>query len=1075
VADNGEVDVRSISRRFLIAIWLTALAAGLQAQRFSFQRYGEAQGLTNLVITDLLQDKQGYIWAATFNGLFRYDGTSFQRFGEEEGIVTSGSIYLLETPEGDLWAVTASSLFHLEGKRFREFDLPIHLSLPQAVVWVDRSSHFLIATDHGLATISFHDGKLGSPVFDGSVQKAPVSAVYAASDGSFWYSIQAELCRDSEGSTFCYGVRQAVPRDHWTAIRMDRNGAVWARSEKRLFVLRKGEAHFADGGSTLPPADGAGVLSLDREGNLFVPTQRGLARMLNGQWKLVTMREGLTSGSTQVALEDQEGSLWIGHLGAGLERWRGYGSWEGWTDLEGLPNSSILAIEPTANGDLFLGTDRGLLRFRPGQGTVHSWLEADGLAGDHVYALAKDRSGNLWVGSAPGGLSFLDTRTGRVHRIYADNKQPDTSVSALAMDAEGSIWAGSQHGLIRFRSSLRGGFAQDIPPGTPMAGITDLEVDGAGRVWTASGGKLLMRSDGKWTEVGPAQGLTGAVLFAAASNDGSILALNAAAQVFRLTGRQGSWSAVRLPPLPAPGKLVPYFVGSDRRQAVWVGTDRGVFVLESGGSGWRWHNEDDGLVWNDTNIGAFQAGKGKDVWIGTSRGLAHYTPTNADHSSAPLRTLISAVQVNGQTLDPTGELTWRYPVTSVQLRMTALTFLNESRTRFLYRRRGIDKTWLSTDSHVIMYSDLQPGTYTFEVLAESTDGVIGVEPASVTLTVLPPWYLTRAFLVSSVAGILLLVIAGYRWRLRSFVRRQRQLETAVALRTGELEAERILERNQHRVLEMIASSSSLTLVFEEIQAMVRARNDNLGCSIHPGANPIEDPAPGFIRRYIRASSSESVGWIDFPDTKSGPEDSGPEDQDFERIIAIAIRLASVAIESASAQEKLSYQAHHDPLTGLFNRLHFQGSLSKAIAEAAKTGECLALLYIDLNRFKQINDRYGHRIGDIYLKELSNRFRLCIRKGDLLARIGGDEFAAILSGGNSAVAERIVNALHASLAKTLVIEEFQFQPSASVGFSLFPDNGADPETLLRAADEAMYAAKLASKSVSVKERQEFVRA
>ena len=58
--------------------------------------------------------------------------------------------------------------------------------------------------------------------------------------------------------------------------------------------------------------------------------------------------------------------------------------------------------------------------------------------------------------------------------------------------------------------------------------------------------------------------------------------------------------------------------------------------------------------------------------------------------------------------------------------------------------------------------------------------------------------------------------------------------------------------------------------------MVRARNDNLGCSIHPGANPIEDPAPGFIRRYIRASSSESVGWIDFPDTKSGPEDSGPD-------------------------------------------------------------------------------------------------------------------------------------------------------------------------------------------------------
>jgi diguanylate cyclase (GGDEF)-like protein len=1062
--------LRSNSARVLVALWLLTLVCALQAQRFSFQRYGEAQGLTNLVITDLIQDKQGYIWAATFNGLFRYDGTSFQRFGEKEGISTTGSINLIETPAGDLWAVTEHALFRLEGKHFQEFDLPVHLSLPQGVVWVDKLSLFRLATDHGLATVSFRDGKPSSPVFDGSAERAPVSAVYAAPDGGFWYSVRAEVCRDSAGKTFCFGAPQGVPRDHWTAIRMDRAGDLWVRSEKRLLVLRKGEAHFDDGGSALPPADGTGVLSLDREGNLFVPTQRGLARMLNGHWKLVTMREGLTSGSTQVALEDQEGSLWIGHLGAGLERWRGYDSWEGWTDLEGLANSSILAIAPAANGDLFLGTDRGLVRFRPGQGTVRTWLEADGLAGDHVYALAFDRDGNLRVGSSPGGLSVLDMRTARMKRIFPDPGQPDTSISCLAVDPDGSIWAGSGRGLFRFRGSIHTGFKLDVSAEIPSTGTTGLAVDREGSVWAASGGKLQRRADGKWIAIGPAQGLAGDVLFVAQSDDGSVLALNAAAQAFRLVEQQGAWMAVRLPQLPAPGRLVPYFIGADSRKAIWVGTDRGVFVMEPGSSGWRWHDEDDGLVWNDTNIGAFHRGQGKDVWIGTSRGLAHYIPGNPGRSNASLRTLISAVQVNGQVLDPAAALTLRYPVTSVQLRMTALTFLNESRTRFLYRRRGIDANWLSTDSHVIMYSDLKPGTYTFEVLAESTDGVIGIEPASITLTVLPPWYLNQAFLASSAACILLLVVAGYRWRLRSFVRRQRQLESAVALRTGELEAERILERNQHRVLEMIASGSSLNLVFEGIANIVRSKNANVECSIHPGANPIGDPSPGFTRRYIHASSSEPVGWIDFADSTGGSDNRG-----FERTMAIAIRLASVAIERASAQEKLSYQAHHDSLTGLFNRLHFQGCLQMAIAEAEKSDEGFALLYIDLDRFKQINDRYGHRIGDIYLKEISNRFRLCIRKGDLLARIGGDEFAAILSGANPAVAERIVKAFHASLAKKLVIEGFEFQPSASVGFSLYPDNGADPETVLRAADEAMYVVKLASRSVRVKGRLESVQA
>jgi diguanylate cyclase (GGDEF)-like protein len=1051
------MELRSISGRFLVALSLLTFCGGLQAQRFSFQRYGETQGLTNLVITDLIQDKQGYIWAATFNGLFRYDGTSFERFGENEGIATTGSISLVETPAGDLWAVSERALFHLEGKRFHEFDLPVHLNGPQAAAWVETSSLFFLATDKGLATVSFRDSKLGSLAFDATSEKTVIAAVYAAPDGSIWYSIPSGVCRSHAGKTVCFGLREGIPKDHWTAIRMDRNGDLWVRSEKRLRVLRRGGAHFDEGGSELPPADGTGVLSLDRKGNLFVPTQRGLARMLNGRWNLVTMREGMTTGSTQIALEDQEGSLWIGHLGAGLERWRGYGSWEGWTDLEGLNNSSVLAIKPAAKGDLFLGTDRGLLKFRPGKGTVRAWLEADGLAGDHVFALVYDRTGNLWVGSSPGGLSYLDTHTGRVHRIYPRPGQMNAAIAALAIDASGSIWAASDRGLLRFTGSLQAGFQLRIPPGTPSSGTSGLTVDRADRVWAVSGGKLYVRVGEKWSAVEPSQGLAGEILFVAESEDGSILALNSAAQSYRVTAQKGNWSAVRLPPLPAPGRLVPYFVGSDSRNAVWVGTDRGVFVLEPGSSGWRWHDEDDGLVWNDTNIGAFQKGVGKDVWIGTSRGLAHFTPSTSGRSSAPLRTLISAVQVNGQTLDPTSALTWRYPVTSVQIRMTALTFLNESRTRFLYRRRGIDKTWLTTDSHVIMYSDLKPGTYTFDVLAESTDGVVGIVPASVTLTVLPPWYLTRVFLGSSAAAICLLGIAGYRRRMRGFVIRQRELESAVAERTIELEAERTLERNQHHVLEMIASGSSLNQVFEGINELVRSRNKDMECSIHAGTPPIEDQAPGLDRRHICASASEPVGWINFSHAESG---SG--DHDVEKTLAIAIRLASVAIESANAQERLSYQAHHDSLTGLPNRLHFQGSLLKASTESSKTAEGFALLYIDLDGFKQINDRCGHRMGDLYLQELSNRFRSCIRKGDLLARLGGDEFAAILHGANSSAAERIVNAIHQSLSKPLFIEEFEFQPSASVGFSLYPDGGTDAESLLRAADEAMYVAKLAGK-------------
>jgi two-component system CheB/CheR fusion protein len=268
---------------------------------------------------------------------------------------------------------------------------------------------------------------------------------------------------------------------------------------------------------------------------------------------------------------------------------------------------------------------------------------------------------------------------------------------------------------------------------------------------------------------------------------------------------------------------------------------------------------------------------------------------------------------------------------------------------------------------------------------------------------------------------------------------------------------------------MIASGSPLKPAFEGIADLVRSRYEHIECSIHPGTPPMKDPAPGIVRRYILAGSSEPVGWLDF--NRVLPV-SGEDD--LERTLGIAIRLASIAIESASVQEKLSYQANYDSLTGLSNRLRFQGSVHRALTEAKKTGEGFAILFIDLDDFKQINDRYGHRIGDLYLKEVSNRFRSCIRKVDTLARLGGDEFAAVVSGANSAGAERIVVALHLSLSKRLIIEEFKFQSSASIGFSLYPGGGTDAESLLRAADDAMYAAKLAGKTTEANGAPESVK-
>jgi diguanylate cyclase (GGDEF)-like protein len=1048
---------RSINRLIVLAMFVL-FGHALAAQRFSFQRYGEAQGLLDLVITDVIQDHDGFIWAATFNGVYRYDGTSFQRFGQAEGVQPSMTLFLIETPDGTLWVVSDHSISRLEGNHFHNFELGVNLTGPQPVAWLKGSNTFALATTAGLASVAVQHGGLGVITMDPASKGKPVTAVYAAQDGLLWYSRGSEICRRGAVETRCFGSSEGIPPDRWTGIRMDRNRDLWIRSEKRIFHLQAGSVRFETGPVGLPPADGTGLLNLDRDGNLFVPTQRGLARLIDGKWSLVSMRQGMTSDSVQVAMEDREGSLWIGHLGGGLERWRGYDSWEGWTELEGLANSSILAILPDSAKHVFLGTDRGLIEFQAGRGTVRRWLEHDGLAGDHVFALAFDHAGNLWTGSSAAGLSLMNRRTGRIRRIPEGGSD---DVISLIVDSDDSVWAATSHRLLRFVQQGGRGFRLSTPPGTPVGYIAGLLLDRSGRLWTVASGNLYLLEAHHWRSLGVVQGLqAGSALNLAEGSDGAIFVLAFSGRVFRLVPRDGGWIASALPPLLASGSLVPYFLRSDRSGTLWVGTDRGVFTFEANSRDWRWYTEDDGLVWNDINVNSFHTGLADDVWIGTSRGLAHYTPARIKSFRPTPHAAIVSLAVNGRTLTGEGPFFSNYPASSVQFHITALTYTNEERNRFLYRLRGIDADWLRTSSHEIVYSDLRPGKYTFDVLAESPDGKVSSEPASVTLTVRPPWYLTRTFIALAVAGGSLLLAIAFRWRTHSFLVRQRELEVAVAERTSELQVKRRFERDQAQILEMIVSAAELDDVLNSIAAMVRTYSPGIRCSISSHA-PLPCIDTQATKTEILSTIGEPIGWMDI----TGENDT-PSYDSISKVVSVARRLATVAIEARGSYEKLDHQANHDLLTGLPNRLHFQKRIEEVLRNAIRDHEGFAVIYIDLDRFKEVNDRYGHRIGDQYLQELSNRFRSCMRKGDLLARLGGDEFATLLLGADSdVVAERVVRDLEASLLPPVLFHGCRVQAYASFGFSLYPKDAADSESLLRAADQAMYRAKRRNKELT----------
>jgi diguanylate cyclase (GGDEF)-like protein len=171
-------------------------------------------------------------------------------------------------------------------------------------------------------------------------------------------------------------------------------------------------------------------------------------------------------------------------------------------------------------------------------------------------------------------------------------------------------------------------------------------------------------------------------------------------------------------------------------------------------------------------------------------------------------------------------------------------------------------------------------------------------------------------------------------------------------------------------------------------------------------------------------------------------------------------------ENLSIQLKeTEHNAMHDALTGLFNRYAFYNRVDQAIQQYRRSFAPFWIVYLDLDGFKPVNDTYGHEIGDLLLKEVSERMKTTIRLTDVIARLGGDEFALLLTDPqkDQKTPENVAGKLLRAISMTYLIKNIEVRISASIGISKYPENGRTTEEIIRSADSAMYAVKRSSKN------------
>jgi diguanylate cyclase (GGDEF)-like protein len=933
-------------RRAALIVLLAAMPAAarvLPPGIRPFRTYGTEAGLGNLAAMRLAQDTAGFLWVATQDGVYRYDGNRFARFGLAEGLPSSYVSNLQAAPDGSVWAITYGGLARFDGRRFSAIAAP----QPVNAISVDDANNVWIATAGG--------------VMRGAVRQsfAPIAGWPNEEATAVWFekSSHAILAASANhigrfangGWTFWTN----PGNERIDAIVVDRQHTIWARSAAHLWSKAENESAFHDESRALPATSTSGYLAVDRRGNLWVPTDRGVATHDDTGWSVIGAAEGLPIEWARDVLEDREGSIWIASLG--VHRMLGRGELTTYDRRSGLPNAVIWCFLWDRSGRMLAGTDLGLARSTP-----TGWETVPGTAGHQIRSVVEEAGGTLWMAGSPAVV--LRAGSGGDVSTYP---VAGHTVLKLIRDNDGALWAATRGGGLLRKSPNEDHFTRiAVPNGTADETFRWLMIDSHGRLWATGEHGIACLDRGIWRRYTTRDGLAhnhAAYIVETASGDflgtyfeplGMVrFAIDRGAVMHiidRLDARRGL-SASKI-----------FLVGEDAHRRLWVGTGVGVDLIN--GPLIEHLGMADGLAGDDIDAMAFLAQPNGEVFLGTSSGFSHYVP-RADAPRVeppPVRITFSAI---GAKHDFSASF-------------AALTYLKQDLIEYQVRLIGLEDEWRPAASRDVRYAMLAPGQYRFEARARLRPGAWSA-PVSVPFTIAPAWWQTWWARALAILAVLALIVLAHRARVALLRRRNRELEALVAQRTHEL-----------------ADVNTRLLDLSVTDALTGMKN----------------------RRYLDLCMSE-------------------------------------------------YMA---------DSLRRHESLSRTGVDPTRENADLLFFLLDLDRFKEINDRFGHAAGDRVLVDIHELLKTTMRDTDTLVRWGGEEFLLVARNSSrheaAAIAERIRGAI-AGHAFIVGRRTTSLRLTCSIGFAPFPFLQLDRTRLawqdvLDVADTCLYAAKHAGRNRTV---------
>jgi len=329
-----------------ISIFGALLLPGLcLGQRYTFKQFGQAEGLSNLNVNVLLQTRAGFLWAATENGLYRYDGLRFERVSPGPDGLVGNILALHEDAAGRLWVGRQDGVGYLAGGafhivRFQGGKLPLSAgstisSSSDGTVFIASDGDLLAGNQsESSGEWNFHKIPLPDPAAQGSPWKA--HSVLAGSDGSLTVGCGEGICR-LQGSRFeRWGEKEGLRKDNWQSLYVSSKGDIWALGNKHIASLPLGTLTFQDRDvPEMHNPDATNTITEDRQGRILTSSGSQVLRWENGAWNIFDERQGRVPYGIGPVFVNPAGEVWFAASGHGVSRWLGYNLWETWTTAEG--------------------------------------------------------------------------------------------------------------------------------------------------------------------------------------------------------------------------------------------------------------------------------------------------------------------------------------------------------------------------------------------------------------------------------------------------------------------------------------------------------------------------------------------------------------------------------------------------------------------------------------------------------------------------------------------------------------------------------------------------------------------